>query len=703
MTLAWRSITLERPDRYLDWEFQNRKTSGGEEFRGKLWSPVLLQAIARDAQDMHHLLSKLAGHVSGESVPELPEILMNAYEIQEVDDLLSMLENLTEEIEPADPLYQFYAHVPEENAYVDGEYSEFWLSETAGLRIRMTAPVVQDMTPIPWSDKSIGSQDVEKSSNPLSTNERKVAIGVIDDGIAFANARFLSPSIDSSVYASRIRRLWLQEPVRIHDGEVRDGRIIHEETINDHLRQAVDASGCINEMAVYRRSGALAFDADQPSGLAWRRSHGTHVMDLACGYDPDDPDDLERDNRPILAVELPRTVTAATSGIPLAFYALRGLRRIINWADRLWHQPLPLVVNFSYGFQSGPKDGHLPFVREIDRLVQARERRNGHIKPKVETDIVIPAGNSFEARLAANFDSIKPGGVEEIDWIVHPDDFTESYLEIWLPEGTYANNEVPLEVTVTGPGGPSSPAGGVKAGYARALFHEADQRGEPVCGIYFDLEPRPNEKKRPRIFIALNRTNARESNNRAAVPGCWKIKLRNISAKTTSVNLGVQRDDTLPGVGTGGRQSFLEDDKSYEQSKDHNGAYIASVGAITGESSLNALASGIRTSVVGALRELDPPTPSRYSSSGPTARGPGPGFSALADDGPLLGGVYASGTLSGTRVTMNGTSVAAPQVVRALANGNVGPPVPRPGPAAKRVGAHIIGPEIHRTPRRRRS
>jgi hypothetical protein len=46
----------------------------------------------------------------------------------------------------------------------------------------------------------------------------------------------------------------------------------------------------------------------------------------------------------------------------------------------------------------------------------------------------------------------------------------------------------------------------------------------------------------------------------------------------------------------------------------------------------------------------------------------GPDLAAVTDASPSLPGILGTGTYSGSVVRLNGTSVAAPQAVRALAN-----------------------------------
>ena len=59
----------------------------------------------------------------------------------------------------------------------------------------------------------------------------------------------------------------------------------------------------LQEDLVYRAAGLLDYTRPDHKAAAWRVTHGTHVMDAACGYDPSD----NRLDRPIACVQLPNS------------------------------------------------------------------------------------------------------------------------------------------------------------------------------------------------------------------------------------------------------------------------------------------------------------------------------------------------------------------------------------------------------------
>lgn len=158
-----------------------------------------------------------------------------------------------------------------------------------------------------------------------------VVAGIIDYGIAFAHERFRLSNT-----ATRLEYFWVQDapqnvPLRIGPRHpVPYGCEIGASYINDLLGHA-DVAG---EDAIYKK-------AAQRLGPHWLRSvsrrvaHGTHVADLACGYPLTGELKKEREQRPIVCVQLPEPTTADSSGENLDAYALDGIRYILERADEI--------------------------------------------------------------------------------------------------------------------------------------------------------------------------------------------------------------------------------------------------------------------------------------------------------------------------------------------------------------------------------
>ena len=148
-----------------------------------------------------------------------------------------------------------------------------------------------------------------------------------------------------------------------------------------------------------------------------------------------------------------------------------------------------------------------------------------------------------------------------------------------------------------------------------------------------------------------------------APAGMWEIELRNRGPEAVTVDAWIQRDESVDGFPRSGRQSYFDDprDRRVERSPvdecEDPATYVKRQGTLSG------LAGGQRAMAVGALREADRKR-ALYSGEGLT---PGkPDVVAVSDRSRVLGGVLGAGTFSGSRVALDGTSVATPQEVRRL-------------------------------------
>jgi hypothetical protein len=194
--------------------------------------------------------------------------------------------------------------------------------------------------------------------------------------------------------------------------------------------------------------------------------------------------------------------------------------------------------------------------------------------------------------------------------------------------------------------------------------------GDGVCYVRYAHMPAPTN--RSMFLITLNPTAPVGTSDgtlaRPAPAGVWKISLENISLERDEcIDAWVQRGDTRFGFPVFGRQSFLEDPE-YEAVKENgevpNDDRAAS--QVKRKGTMNALATGSSVVVIGGFRRSDL-KPADYSGEGPAVHREGPDALALSDDSAALRGRLAAGTRSGSVAILDGTSVAAPQIARALA------------------------------------
>ena len=498
-----------------------------------------------------------------------------------------------------------------------------------------------------------------------STSNRKlpakgVVTAVMDDGLAFAHQRFRRAN-----GTTRMEYVWKQPGPPSTQSP---GLFLTAAQIDIALAKSIHC-GIVDEDEVYRR---LKFEVNAASGhkpLGRRRAHGTHVMDLACGCDPVAGELYW----PIIGVQFPNSAIRDTSGAWLAPHVYAGLLVILYCADLIASTPgsgpLPVVVNVSYGNFAGPHDGKSLLERAIDELIALRQ-------PIAPLAVVLPSGNSFLARCHARFE-LAPMEERTLDWRVQPDDRTPSFLEIWPGPVNAAGIAPDLEVRIAPPGSPATLL--VSRGAPDAPWPTA---ALPLAKAQYRTAGAPPLPHRDKIDVQLAPTATLNASDRIAPAGTWRVSVKNVGTSSAHVNAWIQRDDTPYGWPITGRQSRF-DDAAYVRFGP-SGRYLRNQAAGNESSvdntascteragSINAIATGAETVVIGAYRKSDN-TASGYSSGGPlVAPGNRVGFApdamAVGDDSIACAGVLAAGTRSGSVVAMRGTSVAAPQIARWLAD-----------------------------------
>ncbi len=496
-------------------------------------------------------------------------------------------------------------------------------------------------------------------------DKRTVVVGVIDDSIAFAQERFRN-----AAGKTRVEYAWVQGGLAAggKGGRVDYGRDYSKSEIDRLLAKATFAGG-IDEDEFYRLAGMADFSRPGQGSVAHRAAHGTHVMDLACGEDPRSVPEGD-DERPIVSVQLPSLASADTSGASLEPYVLHAIDYILDRADRIAQARgcgrLPVVINFSYGFIAGPHNGTSVIEAAIDAIVKQRCAAGQDLR------VVLPAGNSNLTRCHALVGFDRKGATQEVRWQVQPDDKTSSFVEIWLPERLPGEEASRLSITVTPPGGPESPPLEEVSGAGFAF----KRGGDTVCKVVYREEPAP--AGRGRFFISTLPTAYPKPVTKLAPSGVWIIKLKNKAlGKEETVRAWIQRDDTLYGNGHRGRQSFF-DEPCYKR-YDEQGWIIADDGlqppcTVKRAGLLNAIATGEEPLVIGGYRRKETSL-ADYSACGtdtpdPTLEPPYRNLDAAAvsDDSRVFRGVLAAGSRSGSVVAMSGTSFAAPQVARWVAD-----------------------------------
>ena len=486
-----------------------------------------------------------------------------------------------------------------------------------------------------------------------------VIMGIIDDGLAFANARFLKPGPNGQ-YQTRMASFWNQDAscgnTRVEAGPkdtytLPFGHDWTEAEINAGLFSYPDGP-YPDPLAAYRA-------AQMSHAVAKAVAHGTHVMDLATGYDCNDttandlgevPADLAL-RRPIVAVQLAKFATETSSGAFMMPFVTHAMEYILDRAVRL--QPkkgdrVPVVLNFSYGIYASAMNGRAAMEEWIDDAVNAMWNDHG-----IPVWVVLPAGNSHMDRTHGEqpVTATRPEHPTPPLTVRHqPENKASTVVEFWWPERTtslkaYGLERVkgakggltakqrrqvieyqsglpsPLRLELRPPQGrdwitlPSAPVN---------LYHGVPlMNGDRILAMVYHeelLTLGPDTKDRDdrsvsvqyKVTLILNPTAFQQPINTAefaqidtTVPsGNWDVRLWNEDADTAeTVEIRCQRNDTPFGFRPFGRQASLEDAKYRAVSPDGRADQTDTPGAwVLKRGTTNAISTGTSTVRVASFR-----------------------------------------------------------------------------------------------------
>ncbi|MHC2282130.1 hypothetical protein ACVME8_008773 [Bradyrhizobium diazoefficiens] len=504
----------------------------------------------------------------------------------------------------------------------------------------------------------------------IGTDKRITIVAVIDDGLPFAHRHFR----DASGKRSRVEFCWLQSvDAEEQQRSVLFGREYTRAQIEDHI----DRHGN-DEDTLYREAGASADSEDFGSLIDRHATHGGHVMDLATGYAPEYCEDPAEEIR-IIAVQLPNTIAWDTSGFGKDMYMLSAFHYIFNRADMIADgygiDRARLVINFSYGFSGGRHDGGTELEAAIDEMICARRKLVG------PTALVLPAGNTFLDRLHAQVrEADFKDDTATLRWRVQPNDRTPSYLELWFPEGMDISRYAielrdPTDRLISSL--PVRPEQGIKRD---DLMHETpvrNDKGDPIGQVSADK----HRGERWRVLVVLAPTEPELPGLPGAEAGKWSINIRREATAPRleqPIHGWIQRSADPENLRSGSRQSYFADhrdvrynlqgDLSEVDVEDANIRRLGSLnGLATAKSSL--IVAGYRLGA-GLCSSRDEALAALYSSAGCLHSGwpdAGVACSSMSDRSRVLRGTIAAGVRSGAVSIVQGTSTAAPFVVRQLA------------------------------------
>lgn len=472
---------------------------------------------------------------------------------------------------------------------------------------------------------------------------RRPVLGIIDYGCAFAHPSILRRGADGTVIGTRLLALWNQGELRASSA-VTNGRMplrwrelgypfsygteihrhlppdagIDDLAPDDYIRQYLRDGRVVDDEACYRDSGYGAV-------MGRRATHGTHVMSVATGW----PDPLARlqgrlpaspHDWDIVFVQLPRFINGRQVTGLLRGNVYDALRYIHACAPR----DSDVVVNLSYGGNAGAHDGRSVLEEAIDAFVS--RKRGGR-----RFEVVIPAGNARDGRLHVQC-TVAPGQSRGWTWRNLPEDPSDSFVELWLPD------DAAVTVRLCPPGGEPSPW--LAPGQSQVLRRD----GRVVAALIVPKKACQSPEGR----MALLATRATRPDGAPVAPyGGWRLEVCNRSGQPVAARAWCERDD--PAFGSGGQPRQARFDASDD---------------VSTKDTLNSIAHGHAPQVVGAqwLRGGGDTPYSGRQNTRPAHQAPG-------DEHPSLPGLYASGLLGSDAVRLNGTSVAAAAHTRRLIEG----------------------------------
>lgn len=587
-------------------------------------------------------------------------------------------------------------------------------SETKQLVVRM-----------PLRRRSIASGKIAppgyKLPSPAPDGDRAVIIGVIDDAINIAHRRF-----QMADGCSRVDFAWIQDADAMANPTVPFGREWTNTDISDVIRRYDgDDDRC---MAALQLIGDPS-RSYRPSPLRLRSSHGTHVADLAAGYGDDAAEAIDRR---LVTVQLPALASQDTSGASLIASVVAAADYIFSRAQLIseaYGRAIPVILNFSYGLRGGPRNGLHVLERSLRGHAKQyiKEMNDEYGTDDAVAEVVMPAGNAHLMRTHATTPprdvATEPARTLDVQSRIQPEDRTSTYVEFWVPADVGKVN-----LRIRRPGRNTADElvfDNLTAGH---LPNEDDQRAfvlaRPQDPDADEIEPDPrtviarvkidepndapsDPQFRPtgphwRILVAIAPTLLLDKDRLAAPHGLWEFSLSVATLPEGGRILAwIQRDEAVSGFGLRGRQAYFEDDV-YEDRHRFDRLGDVAVSALDASPSVvrrDGTISGIATNplihwptgktdraeradvkpddkpllVVGGYQWRSK-AGTVYSAAG-SDRIEWPLVMAPTDTSRALPGILASGSRSETRVAVNGTSIAAPQVVRSLADelSNLGP------------------------------
>ncbi|MBB5514630.1 hypothetical protein FHS89_000628 [Rubricella aquisinus] len=509
-----------------------------------------------------------------------------------------------------------------------------------------------------------------------------VISGVIDFGMAIANARFRA-----GLNESRIAAFWNM------NASEQGGSVPHHQ---EFLKAQIDAglaahtyNGIVDEEAFNRAFGLAGGTARVQRPAARSRTHGTFISDLAAGEEMG-----PGDRNPIIAVQLPAEIVGDTYGVHFNAVVREAVSYIMGQAGSLSAEVaaahglgsdfrLPVVINISFGTYAGRHDGLSTLERYFDDMIGLDGLKA----------ICLPVGNGHESRSHARYTGAELASPQQMMLRVQPDSRLSEFVQVWLPAGVSGAD---LALKITPPLGPELDLATIVPG----TVWEWDQGG--VTARLYQQEDVPEDmpgEARVKVTLALRPSES------APTGGAWMIRVAANLAPEQVLDMWVERGDTPDGFVPKGRQAYF-DDPEYRlynaiggiEQHDRPEARVKRAGTIS------PIATGRETTVLASHRAQDFKM-STFSSAGPVTAQVG---SASYRDGPDLSYpseksavrdfIGAAGSASGSVRYYRGTSFSSAMAARAYVGMLMADPSLTPAALRTALKAEAAAAEANASP-----
>jgi subtilisin family serine protease len=411
-----------------------------------------------------------------------------------------------------------------------------------------------------------------------------VVVGIIDYGCDFVHSNFRNP--DGS---TRILALWDQTASPEASSPFGYGRVHTQTEINAALRSV--------EPYV-----SLGYDPG-------RGSHGTHVMDIACGNGGGSRVPGVAPNADVIFVQISAS-DIAWEGIEVVGSNFGGSVQLLEAIQFIFEQAgdRPCVINISLGTNGGPHDGTNLVEQGIDAIVTAQPNRA----------VVIAASNSYADGIHAS-GRVAEGNFVDLVWQIGQFDFTHNEIEIWYAK----DDRLQLELIDRD----DLSIGTVDLGASAEIFNEANE-------LLFFVAHRQGDPNNGDNTIGIFMNTSVMS---SSLPTELKLRLHGVAIANGQFHAWIERDDY-------GQSSFAPP---------HDNSHT-----------LGSISCGQHSLVVGSYDAHTAGQPlSWFSSAGPTRDGrQKPEISAPGHN------VWAANSSTRVGITrMSGTSMAAPAITGVVA------------------------------------